>query len=203
MQTAGEQITDGQVSLVPTANSGRAARQAAAGEMRLSDFRSVDAVVVDAVELVKVLHGGSQVELSGFAGEAQMPSWTHPAVAQVIAANSPDEALDELVATGRASRRGWIVVSLLVAVLAFSAGSLFTSAHMSRLLWTSPSFAWSAVDVGKEGLYVVTESGRVLIPPGGRLPNGEVLLSVQPARRSAVLSSGTLVLQQPVRKSHP
>ncbi|MEJ8837686.1 hypothetical protein [Ramlibacter sp. AN1133] len=180
-----------------------AARPAAPEHLGLGTFRQMDGVVVDALELVKALHGTDCVELTGFAQEPALPAWTHPAIAQVMVADSPTEALESLAVHRRQARGMLAIAAVLLVGLAFAAGALTASRHLSSDL-ASPSLpVWSAVDVSDQGLVVATAMGRVTVPPGGKLPNGDVLLSVQPARRIAVLSSATLVLPPALRRSAP
>lgn len=168
----------------------------------LATFERVDAVVVDAVELIKALNGAESVLLRGFAQERPLPLWTHPAVAHVVVADSPREALASLAADHRRGRRVLAFASMLLVITAFCGGALFATLRTTDLRAAGPGLAWSPVDLTEKGLVVATTAGRVVVPLGGKLPNGDVIVSVQPARRTAVLSSGTLVLP-PDRKTRP
>lgn len=171
-------------------------------ELGLDTFKKVDAVVVDAVELVKAIHGAGNVELRGFSEARAMPIWTHPAVAHVVVADSARDALSTLVADQRRMRMVFAFAAVLLVVSAFCAGALFAYLKGSHVAAAVPTLVWTAVDMSEKGLVVATPAGRVVVPLGGKLPNGDVVLAVQPARRVVVLSSGTLVLPQE-RRSKP
>lgn len=170
----------------------------------LDSFQRVDAVPVDAVELIKAIQGYGEVALRGFSQPHQLPVWTHPAVAHVRVADSPQEALAAL-SEERRGRTGLLVLAAgLLIVLAFSAGALVAGRKVTDALSAQPTLSWTAVEVSQAGLHIATPAGRVVIPPGGRLPNGDVLVSVQSTRKLAILSSGTLLVNgSPERRSPP
>lgn len=178
---------------VVRASGGAAVRD----ETGLAQFDRIEAAVVDAVALAQAMHGGTHVQLAGFAErDALLPAWTHRGVAQVVAVDSPDEALQQLAADRRRGRSAVVLTCVFIAVAAFCAGALAVSwSRATAVQADQPALAWAPVDVTEAGLVLSTPAGRVVIPAGGKLPNGDVVLSLAPARRQVSLSSGTLLLQ--------
>lgn len=169
------------------------------GALGLATFSRVEAVVVDAVSLAQALHGSSHVSLSGFhERDVQLPAWTHPGVAQVVATESAQDALQQMVADRRRLRGMTILAGALIAFSAFCVGALAASwLRVSGGSAAAPSLAWTVVDASDAGLVLTTPAGRVVVPAGGKLPNGDAVLAVDAKSREVRLTSGVLRLPPP------
>jgi hypothetical protein len=151
--------------------------------------------MVDAVTLAIAVYGGSELRLSGFDQRYVMTHpWTHPCTTFMSAPASPLEAMEGYRKDGQRFR--WVVVflGLAVALIFFAAGVLAVTLKLPASMTREISMSWAAIDVSPGGIVVATSAGRLLVPVGGRLPNGDAVLAVDPARKAAQLSSGTLVL---------
>lgn len=190
-----------QASVTPLAAKARSAPR----EVGLQSFSGLGAVVIDAGELVKCLTGAAHVDVRGFAkaDRVSTPNWTHPSVVHVGPADSPQHALSSLLHVHR-RRRGLLLLGCALAcVVAFCAGAIAVGWQLAHKLQAPATIAWSPVQVLDDGLMLATPAGRVVVPPGGKLPNGDVVVSVHAARRTVVLSSGTMLLAAPERRKAP
>ena len=170
----------------------------------MATFAAFTPKLYDCVDLAVQIHGDASIDLPGFAAQdAQaVAAWTHPTIALVRPMDNVEEALASLAADRRCGRIGAFAATTLVAIACYCLG-MFTSTLQAWRVSGTPatSLAWTPVEVREAGLVISTTAGRVLVPLGGKLPNGDVVLSVQPARRVAVLSSAALVI--PERPNRP
>lgn len=172
-------------------------------DLGMATFAPFQGQTCDCVDLAIAFHGAEHVDLPGFGQQdVQSAPWSHPTIAMVRPLERSEDALASLASD---RRRGVALVLLACALLAsgaYSAGIFAGTVKAWRERSLQPSsLAWTPVEVMESGLAISTAAGRVVVPLGGKLPNGDVLLSVQPARRLAVLSSSSLVI--PERAARP
>lgn len=151
----------------------------------------VQTTVVDAVDLMSAMLSQDNVTLSGYAPEdLQMAPWSHPSAVFIGAPDTPMAAVAGLAANRR--RGGWAIGfgAILLGTVFFAGGMLYATLKLPQL--SEGTVIWSIVDLDTRGVIVATRAGRVHVPIGGQLPNGETVLATHAARRTAMLTSGSL-----------
>jgi len=161
-----------------------------------------DARSADPTDIVALLTGSSQVVLGGFRDStAQVGSWAHPAAAFVPAGDFERAEL-EIAARSRFWRRLVLASAVLViAVAAFAAGIVVTTFSVDwGLRASSASLGWSVTAVTPSGVIVNMGGHEMPVAVGGRLPNGELIVAVQPERSAVFLERSTIIVRQALNK---
>lgn len=153
---------------------------------------------MDSVGLVMAVLQKRSIIATGYdPANAQIQPWTHPAAPFISAPESPMDAIVSLTAERRRTRWAIALGVLLTALAFFAAGMFFATMKLPKLGQGAGAMSWAVVDVDARGVVLATRAGRLLVPVGGQLPNGDLVVQVLPARRSVLLSSGTLTVHRP------
>lgn len=159
-----------------------------------------DARSADPAHIVALLTGSSHIVLGGFRDStAQTGSWAHPAAAFVPAGDF-EKSESKIAARRRFWSRFVVAASLVVAsVLAFVAGVIVATSGVD---WgqraNAASLGWHIQSVTPSGVVVRMGGLETNIAVGGRLPSGELIVSVQPERRAVFLERSTIIVRQGV-----
>lgn len=152
----------------------------------------------DALTVAAVLAGGANVHLRGFRqASAMTPEWMHGTAAFVSASADPMDIVPPLVASRRRNRVVLGVLGMALLVAAFAMGSALVAARMPVAVADPAAASWRIVTIQPSAVVIESEGRRASIAVGGKLPNGDQVLSVAPDRRMVVLASGTVVLHAP------
>lgn len=146
-------------------------------------------------DLVSLLSGSSSVSLSAFADETAIGgSRMHPAT-PFVAARQFDLIAPGLTASAKKWRRLVLALTGLgLLLLGLALGALVALAQVDWRLPGSALPGWSIDRVVEKGVMVKMGANTDLVPVGGRLPNGAVVVSVFPDRGVVVLDSATVLL---------
>lgn len=155
---------------------------------------------VTSVDWTRALLRADVIELPGFAGpviSAKGVPWIHfgPESADTAALNANSIA-------SRIRMRTVVVLAVACAIAAFASGSLLqihlgSSAVEQRRTATLP--AWKVVQVDVDGVTIALKDAAdrpLRVQLGGALPNGELLLQTDPARRIYRTSSASVLVRE-------
>lgn len=138
-------------------------------------------------QLISALIGADAIELQGFGGiPARLPFWV-PVISELKPSSTPAAAARARSAASKIAIISSIAGALALAFLAFWAGRAFSDA--SPLAQSQSGWHVKAVEQASVLVQVGVTQARV--PVGSILPNGEILRSVDPDRRS--FATDTLV----------
>jgi len=158
-------------------------------------LRSPDVSHTGASDLIGLLAGGPEVHLQGFPErKAIRAPWNNPGL-PMIAVQAFDREAPELRRQAKAWRRfvyGSFLCSFLV--LGLACGYLWGLGSMRMDL--GPLAPWKMVEVLPGGVKILMGGSHVVIPVGGRLPNGDMVVTVYPSRSVAVLDGSTVMVRQ-------
>ena len=157
-----------------------------------------DARSADPAHIVALLTGSNQIVLGGFRdATAQSGSWAHPAAAFVPAGD-----FEKVEARIAARRRFWArlvtaSVFVMAVVVAFAAGVVVATSGVDwGLRANSAALGWHIQTVTPTGVVVRMGGRDTNIAVGGRLPSGELVVSVQPDRNAVFLERSTIVVRK-------
>ncbi len=162
---------------------------------KIPPLRAPDLGQASSGELTAALFGASEINLSGFSDKtARRNSWKHPAAPFVAAAK-----YEEMLPVVKTRIRFWSRIGSMFIAATFLciglAGGIFAGVYAAEWMRPAPvnGGAWKMVAVLREGVVIEFGESRSLIPTGGRLPNGDQILSVS-AQTSTIITSGATIL---------
>lgn len=148
-------------------------------------------------DVVALLSGSSSVSLAEFANETAISgALTHPST-PFIPARRFDQTLPLLEDSAERWRKvGRCLIGLSLLMIGLAIGAL---AVLARVEWlpssTSTVASWSVSQIVEKGVVVKMGDRTSLIPVGGKLPNGSIVVSVFPSRSVVVLDDSTVMLR--------
>lgn len=158
-------------------------------------LQAPDAAQVSAQDLIELIAGTSAVEMQGFPQrKAHKGFWSHP---NMPFTTVQDAERDVQLIQVRARRWRQLVPTFLgvgLLMAGFAAGHLFGVLSVS----IDPGVAspWQVAGVAPGGVLVKMNNRTDLVPVGARMPNGELVLAVNPDRGIAVLESSSLMVRE-------
>lgn len=146
-------------------------------------------------EIVSAILNSDTITLDGFSQDPMPGSWLRPALRFVpadvsLADGGVDEELSARAQAIRWTRRG-IGAAMLLALLSIA----FWMGVATRPAPTEASSEWFVGGVGAQGVIVNSDSVALLVSPGEKLPNGEILQAVIPERSTYVTDHATVLVQ--------
>lgn len=150
-------------------------------------------------DLIELVAGSASATLSGFSDRtATRGSLTHPAT-PFIPARQFDRAVPVIGRSAKTWR--WLVLGLTGLGIFSLAMGLGVLVALALVRWETTAAetlpAWKLVKVVDQGVMVSMGGREDLIPIGGKVPNGDVVVSVFPNRNVVVLDSATVMLRTP------
>lgn len=134
------------------------------------------------------------IELKGF-GRPRV-KWSQVGVRFIgMASANRDVVRAELAQQGNRTKRVLIVSAAMIAASLLMGMLILAAIHGSTPPAPSTTaLLWSVQQITPNGVFIRSSAGNLLIPVGGRLPNGEVLLSVGNDRQSYTTNAGRIQL---------
>lgn len=169
-----------------------------ASSSRIPPLRAPDPGDASACDVATALLGDPAIKLSGFSDKtARRSSWRHPAAPFVAAAK-----YEEMLPVVQSKIRFWSRVGTMFIAASFLcvglAGGIFAGVYAAEWMRPPPpnGGAWKMVAVLREGVVIQFGESRSLIPTGGRLPNGDQILSVSAQASTVITASATILVRE-------
>ncbi len=156
-------------------------------------------VIADARDLACAILGTTSFRLQGF--DAASRAFSKPGIFDIHFVPAPVSALDLVPGFKTRSRSAsvlrWVAV-VAACFFALTAGATFALWKSESMMFRVAQQAvtdWRIAKVLPDGVSIQIGKSFSMVPTGGRLPNGDTIVAVDPAKSAVVLQSGVLLVR--------